>query len=637
MKCRVCGYELNPNREYCDMCGTKVVEISSSGAEETPKSADSESEFSWNVYSFPKPKQPGNISIEWPEYDYVDPATGSFVNPDGRIQQAVDKNEPVVIVNNDVSEGFVAVPDEKENVWQAPMEESTKKAEKFFTFQKKNEEFQRLLDKEYEKLMRRQKGEEYREEPFHSTSAPVVWAEDVSEFEKMLMDNTKDADLVTGDTLPINLEKVQEEVRAQEAARMQQNEEAYQIQRETIEKKENELREAILNAEISKLAEEPESIERIKGQNRERIDAMAKAREAYFESQAIKMDDEDDVLFTAKPAFSFVADQGETVQNTVINAQSSQIQENSTEEQPAQNQTEISEGQPSQIQENSPEVQADQPQTDRPDVEPLQDNEPADAFTPFKSEKKPKKHRVWKFLLILILILVILEAAVISLRAFAPDNEWTHTASEIEKTVIDQAVEWGTATKQFVIVNLEKLGLDLTSQEADSSDAADAEPKFDLGALVAQYNKNIKSVTESPTLGYESTGEYEIEGLDAMGIAEDIDTKEAVYGCLISFNSKWVDYVNKGEDKSCLDLLKADGEAYRSALNFSKVGEIEEVFEALTLGEIRYTENEYYVFVREQISVTEAGDTSLSSYSWLYRLEDIAGEKKIVDYTAFKN
>lgn len=40
------------------------------------------------------------------------------------------------MVNKDVSEGFVAVPDRKEPVWKAPMAESTKQAEKFFTFQK---------------------------------------------------------------------------------------------------------------------------------------------------------------------------------------------------------------------------------------------------------------------------------------------------------------------------------------------------------------------------------------------------------------------------------------------------------------------------------------------------------------------
>ena len=37
MKCRVCGYELDPNREYCDVCGTKVaVSNLSTNAKEVP-------------------------------------------------------------------------------------------------------------------------------------------------------------------------------------------------------------------------------------------------------------------------------------------------------------------------------------------------------------------------------------------------------------------------------------------------------------------------------------------------------------------------------------------------------------------------------------------------------------------------
>ena len=452
------------------------------------------------------------------------------------------------------------------------------------------------------------------------------------------MDNTKDADSVTGDTLPINLEKVQEEVRAQEAARMQQNEEAYRIKREAAENEEKQAREEILNMEISKLAEDPEIVEKIKGQNRERIDAMAKAREAYFESQSIKDSDELGSIFAAAAAVAASASQDENPQTPATDVQPDQSRVEDGGEKPDWQPAESSAEQPFQIYEGTSESQPLQPQADVSQEEPLPAEETADTVVPLKAEKKPKKpkkHRCRKFLLILILLALIFEVAVVGLRTFAPDSEWTKTASDVEKMVVDQAIDFGNAAKQFVIDNLEKLGFDMTSKETDIPDAEDVEPKLDLGSLVAQYNKNIKSISESPTLGYKSTGEYEIEGLDAMAVVEDIDMKEAVYACLISFNSKWVDYVNKGEDKSCLDLLKADGEAYRSALNFSKIGLIEEEFESLTLGEIRRVENEYYVFVREQISVTENGDTSLSSYSWLYHLEDIAGEKKIVDYTAF--
>jgi hypothetical protein len=162
------------------------------------------------------------------------------------------------------------------------------------------------------------------------------------------------------------------------------------------------------------------------------------------------------------------------------------------------------------------------------------------------------------------------------------------------------------------------------------------EPVFDLGEVVSVYNKNIRSVTESPKLGFDSTKTYEIEGLGEMGTLADIETKEAVYGCLISYNSKWIDYVNTGEDRSCLDLLKTEGEAYRSAVNFSKVGKIRETFDSLVLGEIRSDGDQYFAFVREQITVEEGGESTKRSYSWIYRLEDVAGDIKIVDYAPFE-
>lgn len=706
MKCRVCGYDLDPSREYCDMCGTTAVasdlpvatkeasvaspkEPQAASLEYVPEppaqatapasasapihgaaitmppqskpleeippapplysvappvepiekensSPESESEFSWNVYSFPKPKLPGDISMEWPDSNDEDLLGDSFMVPERKIQQAVEKNEPVVMVSKDVSEGFVAVPDRrevaerfvpvpdpKEVAWKTPMEESTKKAENFFTFQKKNEEFQRLLDTEYEKLMNREKGEEYKEKPFtsdfepvHAPSGHVVQAEGVEAFERMLIDNTKDADFVSADTLPINLEKVQEEVRAQEAARMQYNEEAYRIQREIIEKAEQEAREAILSAEMRKTPELPiaqvEIVQKIRSQNRERIDAMSKAREIYFQSDGI-----DDVDLPSAAA-------------TLVHPVQTVSADNMPVFEPLKNEPEgvLFEAQPSQTQEN-------------PDTEALFESE---AFLPLmeatekkKIKKQKKMHWFLKFLLILILIPLILETAVVGLRTFAPDYAFTETASNMEQNVIAQVLEWGNTAKQFVIDQLERMGLNVKTGEAENLDLPDTEPKLDLGSLVSQYNINIKSITESPSLGYESTGEYEVEGLDKMMNVEDLELKKAVYACLISYNSKWVDYVNTGEDKSCLDLLKADGAAYRSALNFSKIGKIKEEFESLMLGEIRHSGSEYYVFVREHIAVTEEGKTSLSAYSWLYRLEDVAGDMKILDYTAFKN
>ncbi|MDD4286691.1 MAG: hypothetical protein PHI61_06870 [Eubacteriales bacterium] len=625
MKCRVCGYDLDPNRAYCDMCGTKVIapeEISApeerptdsrESRSENPKpilssqqpgeASAGETEFSWNIYDFPKPKQPEDIPIQWPAYDTVEARTLLDESSEGRIREAMEKKQPVVMVNNDVSEGFIAVPGNEDPAWKEPMAESTKQAEKFFTFQKKNEEFQRLLDEEYEKLKNRKKGEDYHEEQFRMpwdelsaqqaqqirsfTPSPVVRAEDLSDFEQMLLSNTKDADFVSGATIPINLEKIQAEVQAQEEARLHRSREAF--------------------AETHKSA------------NRERLEAMTKAREDYFRSIGIEPD--------------VPKDDREPVSESPEIPDDAATQDLETESEHAEA-PEETEAEQVHTPEETESEQTEAPEDPEEAVEKL--------FAPLEEDlktqkKKKKKHGFLKFLLFLLLLAGLTETSVIGLRQFLPDHEITKTASRIEQTVNSEAKIQYFRIREYVVEVLEGIGiLPGETEPADDPLPEDVEPVLNLGALVTVFNKNIQSITESPKLGYDDTMTYEIEGLGDMDVIEDIETKKAVYACLISFNSKWIDYVNEGEDRSCLDLLKADGAAYRSAVNFPKVGEIRETFDSLALGEIRYNKEQYFTFVREQITVEEEGEAVKRAYSWIYRLEDVAGDIKIVDYTSFE-
>ncbi|MBQ2228656.1 MAG: hypothetical protein II427_06010, partial [Firmicutes bacterium] len=82
MKCKVCGYEFDSNREYCPMCGSKIP------AETRRKE---EEEMSWNTYDFPKPKKLEDIEMHWPS-----------LNP--RADGAVSA------MKQDATEGFVRTP-----------------------------------------------------------------------------------------------------------------------------------------------------------------------------------------------------------------------------------------------------------------------------------------------------------------------------------------------------------------------------------------------------------------------------------------------------------------------------------------------------------------------------------------------
>ena len=82
MKCKVCGYEFDSNREYCPMCGSKIP------AETRRKE---EEEMSWNPYDFPKPKKLEDIEMHWPS-----------LNP--RADGAVSA------MKQDATEGFARTP-----------------------------------------------------------------------------------------------------------------------------------------------------------------------------------------------------------------------------------------------------------------------------------------------------------------------------------------------------------------------------------------------------------------------------------------------------------------------------------------------------------------------------------------------
>ena len=119
MKCRVCGYEYDDSKLFCPMCGTR--------AEFAPTS-NSDIEINWNTKDFPKPK----TTVE---------------------------DAPMQWTNPDASEGYVTVPGTRE-----PSRQDTGADRKFHTIRATNEEFQKLLDKEYERLKAVQKESSDRQE-----------------------------------------------------------------------------------------------------------------------------------------------------------------------------------------------------------------------------------------------------------------------------------------------------------------------------------------------------------------------------------------------------------------------------------------------------------------------------------------
>lgn len=549
-------------------------------------------------------------------------------------------------------------------------DETGRYPEKFFTFNKKNEEFQQLLDREYERL-RGIKGEA----PARDLDSTAIYskgsmsaqqtaaqnffgaspeASDMSEFEEMLMSGTTDSS--EGNTLKIRQEKIKK------AAEFMAEQEP-------------------LGQPKAPAAEAP--AEDTRSERQKKLDAMAAAREAYFSKLLNDMDGPDSDSFKSEMAAKSAA----SAERRTVSTKTAPIQPkdfvwttsfdkpqvsdaNKDEYKPEASAPMQSEGDKADLEEivrtgaasesaaaeadkaipaesagpsaadasKASEAQSqDQPEENSKPAESagnsgksaLSDKESsleevldkADEEKERIEAKKEKKHGVLKVFLILVIILALAEGGTIGLKMFAPDLEITKTMAGIEKTVFD--FFGGLFSK--------------TEEEQPLEDPnANADTSYNFQEVVDSVNTNIDSVASNLNLGYNSEIKCDAPGLAKSILVEDGAEKALICKTLVAYNSSWIDYV-QGKDTKCLDYLKADGPAYRGAVSYDKIGRVQEDFKLLEVGEMRKNGDTYYVFSREAISVTEtledgtakSGDSVSTS---VYEMLKVGEDLKIVSY-----
>ncbi|HVI39201.1 MAG TPA: hypothetical protein VM577_00950, partial [Anaerovoracaceae bacterium] len=178
--------------------------------------------------------------------------------------------------------------------------------------------------------------------------------------------------------------------------------------------------------------------------------------------------------------------------------------------------------------------------------------------------------------------------------------------------------------------------------------APDPNPTIDKNALISSQmgnNINIQQVKANDALTYRSDRNYGLADINnSKPITNNIWQKpengdpvyydKSIVGTIIAFDSQWIDYVNGGS-KGVLNLLKKDSKAYQNAANYSRIGKIKETFQLLEIGEIRQGTNGFYVWVHEELQITENRTTADKKYNWIYYLEPVDGKMQIVNYFKF--
>lgn len=254
MKCKVCGYEFDDSRNNCPMCGTPVE--SASGAPV---------EMKWNTRDFPKPqREVADIRMQWSTPEVSE---GYITVPDKPRRQFSANNEvdlpqaPAEPVSPVMPVSPAAPVYTDPDALRVPRVEDGRLPEKFYTFQTKNEEFQRLLDKEFERL------KELQSQLPESKSFPLPGmkpaAEDapMDDFDKMLLDDTADSGLLP----PAESYKA-----AEPAAPAHLADDPFDIQ--------------TLEQSIQLIREEEEEAQRESEARKRKLEAMKAARDAYFKS-----------------------------------------------------------------------------------------------------------------------------------------------------------------------------------------------------------------------------------------------------------------------------------------------------------------------------------------------------------------
>lgn len=273
----------------------------------------------------------------------------------------------------------------------------------------------------------------------------------------------------------------------------------------------------------------------------------------------------------------------------------------------------------------------------------------------FTDEDAGKKFSPMFIVLSIIIVLLAFEVAILGIKYFLPES----SAAAFVNDKLGITVSWVDSLKnnnkeqeeQKKLENQEEIDKDKEQnsdqevEEVNSMPQPNPEPNPDKNKLVEEtlvYNTNIKSITVDDNLVYAENKDYRDKNINNSKKIENniwyqdengntVYYDKEIVKTIIQFDSGWIDYVNK-KDTTVLGLIKEDSSAYKNVKGFSKVGKVTKSFDSLKIGEIRQSENGFYVWTNEAITTTESGKSSTVNYKWIYYLEPIDKQMKIVSY-----
>lgn len=607
MYCKNCGKALNAGDRFCSNCGTKVEEefvpafrqderpvreMREQPAEEKPARNFTIEKFDWDLNGYPTDhKKTEEINFNW---DSVleekqknifskEPKREPGEEPDGREADTVSEEGPLEdAIFADI--GTLKDAESTKVVERAASKSRT--IDKFYTFNKKNEEFQALLDQEYERIKNGQSG------------APVFPEEKRAQKISSGVRHEEFDWTLPGDRQPSE---------ALRNSREEKEDFAGFVDRPSYV--------GVV------LASTPEGYMEIEEEHSSAQDFAKETEAALSELE----------LMVASVA---ARTEKKLQLNSDLQAEEEPIEEKADAAEPAEPEKEESaqaaegfrgdEG----TEDGEKATEAENPESQQPEEADDSKKEQSkltfvDVFADDDDDvEKPKKGKALKVIAAILCILVVAELIMIGIQYFAPESKAAGVINNAYSKVADLITGGDEQEPQEPA--------ELQSEESEIAQLIEA--KKDLG-------KNIATIEEEQSLVFEDGKDYGFDGFsNAYTFADkpwytdedgtSVTYGEEIIGTVIGYYSSWVDKIN-GKNKKVLDYVDDTSEFYTEIEGLKGEEEVQYGINKLAIGEIRAGSAGFFVLI--SVTKTDSDSGEETAEKQIIYMEPADKAMKIVD------
>lgn len=671
MYCKKCGKRLADGDKFCGNCGTKIdaSEINIGFAEEEPKpkknfdfgafnwdldgypdedkAKTEDVDFNWNtvleekkrkdieeksftetimtenelfdrIQSEDNAKDASELSFNWElgSTTRVEKAD-RFESIIPKVEEKAELDIPVEVSEDHEEVKDLVDVDEALAAGIAAASSPRKSIDKFYTFNQKNEEFQALLDQEYERLRNRIREDSEAEAIIANKEEKLEQAR--ATWSKEPLEEAEETVEVAEETeAPVEAADAVAEVEVAEAEAVndaEDTEEAQDTEVETEEAPETEEADVETESEVEEVEETEEATE-------EDEEAVQEAEEPAAQEEACACETEEEV---ACDISSEDAEEACVVEAQAQVEEVAKAEEAETEDEHDDTEEAEAEEAPSKPESGNPPSDEEKKEEETSGDEDSKETKLhySDIFAnddvhDSDSGNEQKTGR-WK-IIVLDIIIVILAIAVICsgilvfAKGSAPANK------------ISQGISWVT----------EKFSGSSDKSKDDKKSEEKAEKTKSMEDVVAAAKKNyvnIGKVQYDSKLKFDKSKDYGISELKNAKNFKDgkfSDGKllsEAIVNLSLGYYSGLTDKVNSGSD-DVLKLINEDSELYGHVKAIAE-GNEEQQIKNIKIGEIKNSGNNYYVILQITEGKANSSDTSTET-----KILSIINKEKVLKVTA---